>query len=72
MCPVSQIGRLNASQESMVVVGPLSAATSRISRAAPARQHLPLADLTGRFVQSDRNAVHKQDPGPALLLRGSW
>jgi hypothetical protein len=44
----------------MVVVGPLSAAAARISRAGPARQDLPLADLTGRFVQSDRNAVYKQ------------
>ena len=42
------------------------------SRAGPGGQHLPFADLTGRFVQSDRNAVHKQDPGPALILRGSW
>ena len=29
---------------------------------APGGQDLPLADLTGRFVQGDRNAVHKQDP----------
>jgi hypothetical protein len=31
---------------------------------APGGQHLPLADLTGRFVQSDRNAVYKQDQDP--------
>ncbi len=29
---------------------------------APGGQDLPLADLTGRFVQGDRSAVHKQDP----------
>jgi len=28
---------------------------------APGGQHLPLADLTGCFVQGDRNAVHEQD-----------
>jgi hypothetical protein len=44
---------------SMVGAGPLSAATARISRAGPGGQHLPLADLTGRFVQGDRNAVYK-------------
>jgi len=27
---------------------------------APGGQDLPLADLTGCFVQSDRNAVYKQ------------
>jgi hypothetical protein len=32
-------------------------------------QHLPLADLTRRFVHSDRSAVYKQGPS---LLRGSW
>ena len=29
---------------------------------APGGQRLPVADLTGRFVQSDGDAVHKQDP----------
>jgi hypothetical protein len=29
---------------------------------APGGQDLPLADLTGCFVQSDRNAVYKQGP----------
>ena len=29
---------------------------------APGGEHLPLADLTGRFVQSDRNAIYKRDP----------
>ena len=29
---------------------------------APGGQDLPFADLTGRFVQGDGNAVHKQDP----------
>jgi len=28
----------------------------------PSGQDLPFADLTGRFVQSDRDAVYKQDP----------
>ena len=32
-------------------------------------QHLPLADLTRRFVHSDRSAVYKQGPP---LLRRSW
>ena len=50
-------------------VGPLSAATARFSRAGPGGQDLPLADLTGRFVRSDRNAVHKQGPP---YLRWSW
>ena len=45
----------------MVVVGPLSAATARTSRAGPRRQDLPPADLTGRFVQKRRNAVTKWD-----------
>jgi len=35
---------------------------------APSGQDLPFADLTGRFVQSDRDAVHKQDP--ALICGG--
>src|SRR5208282_4812826 len=54
----------------MFDVGPLSAAAARIPRAGPRRAVLPLADLTGRFVQSDRNAVYKK--GPVLISRGSW
>jgi hypothetical protein len=50
------------------VVGPFSAATARISRAGqpPGRQHLLIADLTGRFVQGDRNAVWKRRTCPLL------
>src|SRR5439155_6429993 len=54
-------------KRSRLNAGPLSAATARTPRAGPGRQDLPLADLTGCFVQSDRNAV--QIAGP-VLIRG--
>jgi hypothetical protein len=44
----------------MLGVGPLSAAVVESLAQALGGQDLPLADLTGRFVQSDRNAVYKE------------
>lgn len=41
-------------------MGPLSAAAARSLVQAPGGQDLPLADLTGCFVQSDRNAAYEQ------------
>ena len=48
--PSRQIGRSRVEKASIVVVEPLSAAIARTSRAGPAGQDLPLADLTGCFV----------------------
>ena len=68
-CPISQIGRLHALRRSIVkrraVIG---RCCSILSRRPPGGQDLPLADLTGRFVQSDRNAVLQA--GPALTCGG--
>jgi len=57
-------------KESMVVVGPLSAATVRISRAGPPGKDLPFADLTGCFVESDRNAVTDRTRPHSGVLSG--
>jgi hypothetical protein len=48
--PSRQIDRSRVEKASIVVVEPLSAAIARTSRAGPAGQDLPLADLTGCFV----------------------
>src|SRR5207247_1662758 len=64
---LGSVSRLANRKGSRLNVGPLSAATARSSRAGPGRQDLPLADLTGCFVQSERNAVQLAGP---VLIRG--
>jgi hypothetical protein len=59
----------SARKRDMLAVGPLSAALLEHSRRPPVGKDLPLADLTGCFVQSDRNAVCKQGPS---FSRGPW
>jgi len=67
-CPISQIGRLQASTRSTVKVGPLSAATARFSRAGPRRARSASRCPHGPF--RPKRQKRRSQAGPALICGG--
>ncbi len=65
-----EFGRSHLRMRSAFDVGPLTAAAARTCRAGPACHDLPFADLRGRVVYSDRDAVYKRTRPPSGVLTG--
>jgi hypothetical protein len=67
-CPISQIGRLHALRRSTVIRRAVIGRCCPILSRRPGGQDLPLADLTGRFVQ--KRQKRRSQAGPALICGG--